>query len=382
MNSVSNYAPSIQPIASQCLQAPIKLARYFLMHPVQLLLIQSPICSLAANAAEPHNAAVVGLIDYPLPQFYPKKHLYRNVKEIADNRDNDNNGCIDDIYGCYFDQQEAGKFSGYTETNFPSRLPSDHSSNMANILNANPSLSIKILPLSSYLKAMPIEPMLEYAKKMGCLTILHPNTRYMHVNLKDPSYSPGMKEYIAERLAEGQSPFELSYESAQAVESTRIQAIENYPGLFIGSAGNSGVDTDKEYIFPVSHRFKNKNILFVGQVNEEGRFTNVSSYGSHVRIAVRSYREQPPITGPCPHAPERPCQITSPEGFATSGAAATVARVAAGIKHINPILSPAQIKDILLTSGEAPPEGAKGYVILNEERALEKAKKTLNEQEL
>ena len=61
--------------------------------------------------------------------------------------------------------------------------------------------------------------------------------------------------------------------------SGRRKAIENYPGLFVCSAGNDGQDNDLNDHFPSNYNFD--NLISVGAINSNGQRRSTSNFGAN-----------------------------------------------------------------------------------------------------
>ncbi len=136
--------------------------------------------------------------------------------------------------------------------------------------------------------------------------------------------------------------------------------------LYVFAAGNDGNDNDKIPTAPAS--IKHPNAISVAAAMPNGQLASFSNFGKSVDIA----------------APGVAIESTVPDArrlalSGTSQAAPHVAGVAAAIEDINPELTPAQIKKILLDTADIKAE-LKGKVksgLLNSERALAAAQGTL-----
>jgi len=120
-------------------------------------------------------------------------------------------------------------------------------------------------------------------------------------------------------------------------------AIENYGGLFIASAGNNGTNNDNFPMFPASYNLP--NIISVAATNQNNNLANFSNFG------IRSVHIAAP--GQAILSTDINNRYTNQSG--TSMSAPHVSGCAALLLSINPRLSTAQLRNIILSSATRLP---------------------------
>lgn len=135
----------------------------------------------------------------------------------------------------------------------------------------------------------------------------------------------------------------LNYSSGGNTNSTaRMQAIDNFPGLFVNAAGNDNVNIDVSPTYPASHNID--NMIVVGSHAETGRKSNFSNYGSqNVDISAPGSNILSTVPG---HTYQR--------YNGTSMAAPFVAGVAALMLSVNPNLSAEELKANIIGNARIP----------------------------
>ena len=121
-------------------------------------------------------------------------------------------------------------------------------------------------------------------------------------------------------------------------------AVENYTGLFINSAGNNGLNTDSNPRLPGL-----SNVIIVGASNaSDARWVGSNNSSNFGRTSVHVF------------APSGVLTTTPNNGFGsyggTSSAAPHVAGLAALLLSVNPDLTPQQVRDVILSTVDPVPE--------------------------
>ncbi len=145
---------------------------------------------------------------------------------------------------------------------------------------------------------------------------------------------------------------------------------DNPDMLFVVVAGNDGEDLANRPTYPAASDYS--NVIVVASVDENNELSDFSSYNkTMIDIAALGRDVLSPEPG-----------NTYNKRSGTSFAAPQVTRVAAKVKFINPDLTPEQIIAIIRDS-VTPIESLKDTVtfggVLNEEKAIELAKMTLQQ---
>jgi len=161
------------------------------------------------------------------------------------------------------------------------------------------------------------------------------------------------------------SVLNLSY-SGYGKHTALLSYIENFPGLFVWSAGNNGDNVDN---YTDIAKFKIDNLISVGGIDRDGNRsvwsdTKSSNYGKNVDIFApggkgveESYVENIVTTSKTNNGYRAFC--------GTSAAAPHVSGVAALIYSVNPYLTAAEVKNIILN-------GADTFVLSNGENISSK----------
>lgn len=126
--------------------------------------------------------------------------------------------------------------------------------------------------------------------------------------------------------------------------SSLKHAIDNYNGLFIVSAGNSGSNNDIVPVYPSS--YNSKNIISVAASNRNDTLASFSNYGA----------ESVNIAAPGTDILSTSFDSTYSYMNGTSMAAPHVAGAAALLKGYRPELTSLEIKDIILSSVDKKPQ--------------------------
>ena len=236
-----------------------------------------------------------------------------------------------------------------------------------------------------------IENALRYAREVGADLLFYP---FSTLPLPDQkSYNSLSIDYYGYAFAD----FQSKYKKLNVTESDFkllieheplsffVTAFESYRGLAIVptcathlSEGFSAVDLDERPDFPVSFRVL-QNLLVVAEATQDGKLAPGSCWGSRIDIAT-TVPEWPPLYAT--DAPKTSWARDSRETSSNCGAAAKVLHTAIRLKAEYPHLSPAEIKELLLSSGRPIREEAKGKShirLLDERAALRAARKRMRQ---
>ncbi len=237
-------------------------------------------------------------------------NIYTNPFEIPGNYiDDDGNGYIDDTSGWDFvnnTNQVHNRENIHDEW---------HGTHIAGIIAAQDNNDIGITGVAPDAKILPLKVFqdgiaytsdiinaIEYAERMG--------VKIVNCSWGSTENNPALKE-----------------------------AIDHSNMLFVCAAGNSSQNIDVYPIYPAS--YDNDNIISVAAMNEYGILTGFTNYGNYVDVAA-------PGEDIISTVPDNRYVTTS----GTSMAAAFVTGEAALIQNMNKELSPANIRDRIITTAD------------------------------
>ena len=162
-------------------------------------------------------------------------------------------------------------------------------------------------------------------------------------------------------------------------ETSILNAISKFPGLFVWCAGNEGENVDK---FSYIAQFELDNLISVGAINEDGELWEDSNYGTHVDIyapgenIISTFNTALCLNGSCTYGDENGTHLANGYHYwsGTSFAAPMVSGVAALMLSVNPDLTGAEIKEIILETATPhsiqTPDGEQNVKLLNAEKAV------------
>ncbi|WP_289055840.1 S8 family serine peptidase [Carboxylicivirga marina] len=140
-----------------------------------------------------------------------------------------------------------------------------------------------------------------------------------------------------------------------------IEAVSSAPDvLFVCAAGNENNDADFAAFFPASLNYP--NLITVGAVDKAGRKTSFTTEGESVDVFANGYEVASYVPGGSTIAYS-----------GTSMASPQVANLAAKMLAVNPILSPSQLVDIIVSTATRSDED---ILLIHPKNAIEKAKNT------
>lgn len=206
---------------------------------------------------------------------------------------------------------------------------------------------------------------------IGCVGVCW-NVKIYPLGMK-PSYSFSVDKFAAMMSYLGnQNILIVSNSMRLPYDNASKQAINNYRGLFISSAGNDGQEiTEKTLRYPISYDCE--NILAVGACDVDDTIASYSNYGDESvdlfapgnNIRTTSFDKS---TGAEVYSTSRGTSLSTP----------MVAGVAALIKSVNPNLSALAIKQIIMDTADKSDEYSGKCVSggrLNAYKAVELAKR-------
>jgi subtilisin family serine protease len=199
------------------------------------------------------SGVLVGILDTGIDLNHEdlRDAIYKNSGDsISNNRDDDQNGYVDDYSGWDFINSDNSVYDG---------IEDDHATHIAGIIAAGAN-STGIRGVASGVRLVPLKFMngmsgytsdaleaIEYAKKLG--------VRIINCSFSDTHYNYALEN-----------------------------AMKNSDILFVCSAGNEKSDTDVSPSYPASYRLP--NLISVGAVNNQGNLAPFSNYGKLVDVAA------------------------------------------------------------------------------------------------
>ncbi len=289
---------------------------------------------------------VIAIIDTGTDYSHPDlaANIWRNLNELPDGIDNDNNGFVDDVVG----------WDTFDNDNDP-QDEDGHGTHVAGIAGAvgNNGLGVSGVNWSSQLmiiKASDDGGAFSTASIVGAQLYITRMKQQFGVNVVVSNNSYG---------GLGQGLFSFA-------EFDAIRVANNAGIAFVAAAGNDGLNTDAPANAHYPSNYNLPGIISVGASDRTDRLAAFSNRGFlsvdlvAPGVAILSTASTlPPPLGPQPLPGQPPAPNVPPPGFGwldgTSMASPMVAGAYALVKSFDPQLTVAQVKNLLLTTVDSIP---------------------------
>lgn len=198
------------------------------------------------------SSVKVGIIDSGIDYSHPdlSENMYRNDKEIPNNGiDDDGNGFIDDYYGYDFYEYKGDPKDVEFHGTACASVIGAVGNNMQGVSGVNWDVSLVALKAG-------------YLNSEGQL-LIRISAAIRAINYANDNSIPILS---------------CSYGSYDAVNTAEYNAIKNYYGLFVASAGNDGTDNNTKPRYPGAHDLD--NIISVAASDHSGNLPDWSNFGA------------------------------------------------------------------------------------------------------
>ena len=358
--------------------------------------------SVVLTEADSLQPVVVAIWDSGIDTVLYKGHLFVNEKESLDGRDDDGNGFVDDRHGIAFtlheektpemlypiddslkskladmrlfmkglldmqasvDSKEAGELRKQMAQLKPEEAQPlferlglygnyMHGTHVGGIaIQGNPFAKILVARLSFDYHMIPEAPTVEMAKKS---VVSNRETvdyfKAHNVRVVNMSWGGDLKmvEQALEANGIGETPEErakLAREIFDISKNGLYEAMKSAPNiLFVTSAGNEDNDVAFDEVIPSS--FDLPNLLVVGAVDQAGEETSFSSFGANVDVYANGFEVESNLPGGARMAVS-----------GTSQASPQVTNLAAKLLAVNPDLTVAELKDLIIKGTDKSEDG-------------------------
>lgn len=362
------------------------------------------------------SPVVIGVWDSGVDAAVFGRQMWTNDAEIeGNNKDDDNNGFVDDRHGIAFDldsnrvpnllqelsdlRTDRAVMQRYMKgfTDITANVNSDeavavkkyigglkkeevtpmmedlqlfsgycHGTHVAGIAAAgNPYARILAARISFDHRAIPLKaPSVEQARK-DAQAVLDTVAYFKAAGVRVVNMSWGGSragiEAALEQKGVGATPEEraaLSREIFQIGKEALEQAIRSAPEiLFIAAAGNS--DNDNEFSEVLPSGLNLPNMITVGAIDQSGKPTGFTTFGRNVKLYANGFEIESDLPGG-----------EKQKMSGTSMAAPNAANLAGKLLALDPKLTTEQVID-LMTRGADPMAGQEGRLIINPKKTIE-----------
>jgi hypothetical protein len=367
-----------------------------------------------AQDSDMYTPVIVGVWDAGVDTDVFEGHLFKNARETFNQRDDDKNGYVDDVYGIAYDLNHdktpdllyslgdyadrrddlEGHLKGFADLNASIDSPEAmavkqeaaklqaeevqeffemlslyshyaHGTHVAGItIEGNPYAKVLAARLSFDHRMVPDPYTVELIEKFG--KEFKEVTHYFkenNVRVVNMSWGFSLKE-IEQTLevngigASSEERGEMAREMFNIAKRDLYEAFQNAPDvLFVGAAGNSDNDVEFDEFIPSS--FELPNLMIVGAVDQAGETTSFTSGGRTVAVYANGFEVDSYVPGG-----------NRMELSGTSMASPNVANLAAKLLARDPSLTPEQVIELIKSGADDFGKDQPMWVI-NPQRSME-----------